>query len=78
MRFPKDVAKSKVIKTLEKLGFRLVRVANHITMIRENPDNSNTPLTLPNHDRIKGSTLRMICTQANITREDFLKFFEDI
>ena len=78
MKFPKDVAKSKVIKTFEKLGFRLVRVANHIAMIRENPDKSNTPLTLPNHDRIKGSTLRMICTQANITREDFLKFYEDI
>ncbi len=78
MKFPKDVAKNKVIKTFEKLGFKLVRIANHSAMIRENSDNSKTPLTMPNHDRIKGSTLRSICTQVNIPREDFLKFFDDL
>jgi hypothetical protein len=29
-------------------------------------------LTLPNHPSIKGSTLRTICTQARIPREEFL------
>ena len=33
-------------------------------MVRENPDGARTPLTMPNHSRIKGSTLRTICTQA--------------
>ncbi len=45
-------------------------------MIRENPDGSKTPLTMPNHKTIKASTLRTICTQANISREDFLKAYQ--
>jgi hypothetical protein len=30
------------------------------------------PLTMPNHNIIKGSTLRTICTQSGISREEFL------
>ena len=52
-RFPSDAPKAKVIKTLELLGFRLVRVHEHIAMVRENADGTRTPLTLPNHTRIK-------------------------
>ena len=48
-RFPVDAPLSKVIKTLERLGFQIVREGNHIAMLRENPDGSRTPLTLPNH-----------------------------
>ena len=70
--FPVDAPKSKVIKSLELLGFSLVREREHIAMIRENADGSKTPLTLPNHSKIKGSTLRTICTQAGISREEFL------
>ena len=42
-------------------------------MMRENPDGSRTPLTMPNHRRIKGSTLRRICNQSGISRNDFLE-----
>jgi len=70
--FPVDAPQRRVIKALERLGFRLVRKAEHIAMIRDNPDGSRTPLTLPNHRRIKGSTLRTICRQAGISRDDFL------
>ena len=41
-------------------------------LLRFNPDGSKTPLTMPNHPYIKASTLRTICTQAGISREDFL------
>jgi hypothetical protein len=58
------------------LGFRLIREGNHIAMLRENADGSRTPLTMPNHPLIKGSTLRSILTQAGITREDFLRAFD--
>ena len=71
-RFPADVPKTRVIRTLERLGFRVVREGSHISMVRENPDGSSTPLTLPDHRRIKGSTLRRICTQSGISRSDFL------
>ena len=76
MKFPGDAPKDKVIKTFKALGFKIIRVGNHISMIRENPDGSKMPLTMPNRDRIKGSTLRIICRQSRISREEFLKIYE--
>lgn len=61
MKFPRESSKSKVLKTLINLGFEVVRVGNHISLIRENSDGTKTPLTIPNHKKIKGSTLRIIC-----------------
>ena len=75
-KVPVDAPIKRVIKSLEHLGFRLVREGNHIAMLRENPDGTRTPLTLPNHRKIKGSTLRTILTQAGISREDFLTAYE--
>jgi hypothetical protein len=45
-------------------------------MVRENPDGTRTPLTMPNHPTLKSSTLRTICTQAGISREDFLQAYD--
>ena len=75
--FPHDAPKAKVVKTLTLLGFQVVREREHISMVRENPDGTRTPLTIPNHSRIKGSTLRTICTQAGIPRHEFIKMYED-
>jgi len=75
-KFPVDAPKRKVVKALEILGFRIVREEEHISMERENPDGSKTPLTMPNHPKIKASTLRTICTQAGISRDDFLNAYE--
>jgi hypothetical protein len=51
-------------------------VGKHISMTKENPDGSRIPLTMPNHERIKGSTLRVICRQIGIKREEFLEAYE--
>ena len=75
-KFPVDAALQDVIKTLQFLGFELVREGNHIAMCRLNVDGSKTPLTIPNHPRLKGSTLRTILTQSEISREDFLRKYE--
>jgi len=71
-KFPADAPRRKVVKALEALGFKPIREKEHISMVRENPDGSKTPLTMPNHPKIKASTLRTICTQSQITRDEFL------
>ena len=59
-RFPVDAPKRRVLKAFEELGFLVVRDAEHITLRRANPDGTYTPMTIPNHRTIKGSTLRRI------------------
>jgi predicted RNA binding protein YcfA (HicA-like mRNA interferase family) len=70
------VPKERVVRALTALGFQMVREREHISMVRENPDGRRTPLTMPNHPRIKSSTLRTVCGQAGIPRDEFLKAYE--
>ncbi len=77
-RFPVDAPRERVIKAFERLDFHLVREGDHIAMVRENHDGTRTPLTMPNHRRIKRSTLRTILTQAGIPRDAFVAAYEDV
>ena len=77
-RFPVDAPRERVISAFTRLGFRLVRQGNHIAMVREEPDGTHTPLTMPAHRRIKRSTLRLILTQTGIPRDAFLKAYDEV
>jgi len=77
-KFPVDPPIRKVIKTFELLGFVVAREGNHISMVRENEDGTKTPLTMPNHEKIKSSTLRIICRQVGVSREEFIMAHEHV
>jgi predicted RNA binding protein YcfA (HicA-like mRNA interferase family) len=65
------------MKALRKLGFEIIREREHIAMQRQNADGTLTPLTIPNHPKIKSSTLRTICQQSGISREEFLEAYRN-
>lgn len=73
----KRCTQTKGYKAFETLSSKVVKVGNHSINNRRNLDGTKTtPLTMPNHERIKGSTLRVICRQAGIKREEFLEAHE--
>jgi len=64
------------LKALGELGFEIVGEAEHIALRRRNLDGSTTPMTIPNHRTYKSTTLRAIIAQAGVSREEFLRVYD--
>lgn len=47
-KFPVDAPQSRVVKALGLLGLRVGREREHIALVRDNPDGTQIPLTMPN------------------------------
>jgi predicted RNA binding protein YcfA (HicA-like mRNA interferase family) len=77
-KFPVDAPNTRVLRALQILSFELVREGSHLALQRRNTDGTVPQLTMPNHPKIKGSTLRTICRQSDISREDFLKAYDEV
>lgn len=75
-KFPVDAPYDRVLRALQALGFEVVRTGNHISLARTEADGSITPMTLPGHRTIKGSTLRTVLTQSGIARDDFIRAYQ--
>ena len=71
-----DAPLEKVLRALCILGFHIVRTGNHISLARKETDGTLTPMTLPGHRTLKGSTLRTALTQSGISRDEFLRAYE--
>jgi predicted RNA binding protein YcfA (HicA-like mRNA interferase family) len=75
-KFPKDARKADVLHAMQELGFYIVREREHIYLERKTQEGRKIPMVIPNHPRIKASTLRSILMQSKISRDDFLNAFE--
>lgn len=71
-KFPREISIRRLLKVLMALGFDVVRVGNHISLIRNNEDGTRTPMTIPNHKKVDGRLLLHILGESGITREEFL------
>jgi hypothetical protein len=76
-KFPGDAPPGAGAPGAADAGLRGGARGAHLALHRRNADGTVPPLTLPNPPKIKGSTLRTICRQADISREELLKAYEE-
>lgn len=65
-----SVSGKKIIRSLNKMGFTIVRQrGSHVFMQR-----GESTVTVPLHDPVKKTTLKSILNQAGVSLEDLLEY----
>ena len=67
-----DTKQKVALKAFQKFGFEIVQGGNREHIKLRNPQGKM--ISLPNHARLKGSTLQRICRDAQIDRNKFWSF----
>lgn len=62
-----DTKQNDVLKALKFFGFEVVKTAQHIKLRNE----AGVTVSVPNHRRVKGSTLSAICKDGGIDKKAF-------
>ena len=63
-----DFAHQRIVRALERAGFRVQRQGKHISMYH--PDR-NVVITIPRHNPVKRNTLRRILREIEMSVDEF-------
>lgn len=63
-----QVNHTRVVRALEKAGYRIIRQGKHIIM-----SDGKTVITVPRNNPIKTTTLKQIIESANLALDEFKK-----
>ncbi|HHT9132125.1 MAG TPA: type II toxin-antitoxin system HicA family toxin [Candidatus Tripitaka californicus] len=67
-----------VIKLLKRAGFSPARQrGSHVVLIKQEPQKGKKAVVVPDHKEVDKGTLVEIIRQAGLTREEFLRLYEN-
>jgi predicted RNA binding protein YcfA (HicA-like mRNA interferase family) len=66
------VSGQKVVRALERIGYRVVRQRGSHIRLRDETEPSHLPVTVPDHRTVKPGLLRKILRDAGLTTEEFI------
>jgi predicted RNA binding protein YcfA (HicA-like mRNA interferase family) len=75
MDFAADAPMYRVISTLENLGFQVVKSGSYLSLQRMKTDGTRNLITIPNRQSLRGSTLRVLCSQTGVPIKVFLELY---
>lgn len=66
------VSGRKVVRALERIGYRVVRQRGSHIRLRDESDPNHLPITVPDHKTVKPGLLRKILHDADLTADEFV------
>ena len=70
------VSGQKAIEAFEKIGYRVVRRKGSHIRLRDDDNEKQRPLTVPDHKTLKTGLLRRLIRDADLTVEEFQRLLD--